>query len=239
MAYAFVQKVNNAANAPTLAIAPSAGNLLLVCSQTSTGAGPIASLTDNLSSTYSTALATISPAGSSYNYTFFYLKNVPTGITGITESFSGGSTPGNCSISALEYSGLDPTSPFIGITAGNVQVAPGTTANLITSLTLSLSVVPCALIALCNDEAGNAATAGTGFTSRGAGFNSAGEGLYEDQRFTVNTTPAATYTSATHGATDTFTTFALAFAEPIIVPTAPFTPFRKTQFFVTDTVIQT
>lgn len=209
---AFVQRVNNTANGATVTISPTAANLLIIAIKTSAGGGtPTASLTDNLSDTYSTALATFS--GSSWNITFFYLKNIPSGITTLTATFAGG-TPGNTDISVVEYSGLDTSAPFIGITADNIQVAPGATTDVITSATISLTNVPAMLIGFSIDNPNNGTpTAGTGFTGHGSGGTSAGAATWEDKRFTSNTTPAATFTSATHG-TDTFDTFALAFSEP-------------------------
>jgi hypothetical protein len=230
----FVQRQNNTANGLTVTISPTAGNLLVIGMKTSVGGGtPTASLPDNSSTVYTVALASISPAGSSWWYSFFYLKNIPAGITTLTASFAGGA-PGNLDISVLEYSGLDTSSPFIGITADNVQVGPGTAANAITSATISLTNVPAVLIGYCVDEPNNInPSIGTSFTTRGT----AGPGvLWEDQRFTSNTTPAATFTAASSG-TDTFSTFALAFAEP---PSGIFTPTSGAGIFAgkNATVIQ-
>lgn len=210
MPAAFVQRVNNVANAATIAISPTAGNTLIIAMQTGAGGGaPIASLTDNLSNTYSVASASSSPGTAQWWYSFFYLKNIPAGITGLTASFVGG-TPGNCVMSALEYSGLDLTAPFIGCTADNIQATPGIVTDAITSATLSLTTVPAILIGYSADEPNNGTpSSGTGFTSRG----SAGAGiLWEDQRFTSNTSPAATFSTASHG-TDQHSTFALGFIE--------------------------
>jgi hypothetical protein len=211
-AYAFIKVAANTANAATVSFLPTnPGDLLVVDVQTSSGGGtPTASIADDQSSSWSTAIATVNATGGFWQ-TRFYLVNCSGAITLLTLTFAGG-TPGTTNIEVLEYSGIATVTPHIVSNTPNVQVNPGTTTDIITSGNVNVTAQPALLLGWSFDPSGNAIAVGTGFTSRASSSSVATR--WEDKRVTATGNAAATFTSATHGGTDTFVTIVSAFAEP-------------------------
>lgn len=212
MAGAYVKTVYNVANSNVVSFSPTnAGDWLVVDVDTSTGAGtPTASIADNNTSSYQTMIVSSNYSGGFW-HTVFYLENCSASITTITLTFSGG-TPGTCSISVSEFSGLATSSSVLANTALAVQGAPGAGVDAITTATLNFSTVPGLLISKSFDFAGgNGFAAGTGFTSD----STTGIGdVWEHRRLTAtNAAIAGTYTTASHG-TDSFVSWAAAVLEP-------------------------
>lgn len=213
-AYAFVNCANNGGSGNTVSYSPTAGNLIVVLSGSSPGSGsPTASIADNKSDAYSTALATTSFDSGSAFVTVFYLPNVPSGITTLTLTYSGG-TPGTTDILVCEYSGLATSSPLIVASGLNALNAPGTGTNAVISSTINVTSQPAALIGLSYDEylnhMGSAGTSPLTFTARYGTASS--DGLFiEDARLTSTGNTHTASTAAT-GA-DYYGVVALAFAE--------------------------
>jgi hypothetical protein len=224
MAGAFVKRTNNSANGNTITFTPTNnGDWLVVDVYSSAGGGtPTASISDNNSSSWQTLLATNQFVSGQWK-TVFYLENCSTAITLITLTFNGG-TPGTCLLSVAEFSGLATSSSILAHTGFNSQVTPGTANDAITSGNLNFSSTPGLLIGGCLDYGGgNSMSSGTGFTSDGTMGNSAG--LWEHERLTSNNSAvAATFSSATHGAADSYVTWAVAVLEPTSGGSASVTP---------------
>jgi hypothetical protein len=228
---AFVQVARNTANALFVNISPTAGNLLVFSSATSSGGGTptLTSLqamsgtggTGSVLASFTISLATTIP--NNYYVTGAYLPNLPAGTASILANFNG-LTPGEIYIQVSEYSGIATTSPLI-VATRQFQTTPGTTANALSSGTASVSSIPAFLVGASFDENGNAGdiVAGTSFTLRGT--NTAQFSL-EDRRETGATgSYAATATAPTNGALDKYDTNLMAFAE------AAGTPTPKSGFF--------
>lgn len=212
MAYSYVKTGLNSGNAATVTFSPTnVGDLLIVGSATSAGGGsPTASITDNLSDTWSTALATHVDSSTGQFISCFFLPNCPAGITTITLTFSGG-TPGTTDIFCTEYSGIATTSPLNAGPGANYQTNPGTGANAVTSASITVSQQPALLFGCFYDSNFPTMTAGTGFTRRqSSGSNG---WMTEDQRLTATGSYAATATDPA-GASAWTTSIALAFLEP-------------------------
>jgi hypothetical protein len=211
MAYAYVKDGANASNGNTITFSPTnSGDLLVVCISTSAGGGsPTVTFTDNLSDTWSTAQATVNDGNGAY-HSIFYLLNCPAGITTLTATFNGG-TPGTCNMVVAEYSGL---ASYIGVATKNTQASPGTGTNAITSNNVNVSTQPALLLGYTYDiNQNNVSAAGTSplaFTLRYGASQNTGQ-AFEDARVTATGNALANFTTI-HG-TDTFTTFAVAFAE--------------------------
>ena len=214
MAYAFVGSATNSANGNTVTYSPTAGHLVVVMVGSSGGGGnPTVTVSDNKSSSYSTAKATAGIGATGYFQSAFYLANAPSGITTITCTFNGG-TPGQTNILVAEYSGIATTTPLIVASAINAQASPGTGANAVISPTVNVTSQPAALLGFSYDVNQNhQASAGTSpltFTARyGTASN---DGLFlEDARVTAT---GNTNTASTAGTgTDSFGTIAMAFSE--------------------------
>lgn len=213
MAYAFVKKTENSANSNATTITATGGNTLIWVARTSAGAGNpvVTGVTDSGSETWTQAIATFNGAAGSGTdwYTVFYMPNIASGLTSVTGTFTGG-PPGSCNIVVIEYSGLATTTPFI-VGAHNQQAAPGTTANAITSGTATnVTTVPALILGVVGNNGNGDTVAGTGYTIRGT---VTGNYAIEDARATSSGNQQVTFTAATHGGTDDYTTFLLAFAE--------------------------
>lgn len=211
MAYAFVQAVKNSANSNVLSITPTAGNLLLLLSRTSSGGGTptVTGMVTNNSTALSSRIATFENLVGRW-CTIFELVNVPSGVTSVTVTYNGG-TPGTTLLLGVEYSGLATTTPFIAANSGNYQAAPGTTANAITSGAVNVTSQPALVLGAVMTWSGNSdATAGTGYTNR---FSADNDFLIMDKRITATGNNTVTATAASHGGTDAYETFLLAYAE--------------------------
>ena len=212
--YAYVKNGLNSANSATITFSPTnTGDLLVLWSRTSAGGGTptITSVVDNNSVSWTIGLASAAYGSGSANWvTMVYLPNCESGITSVTVTYNGGA-PGALNLLIAEYSGIATTSPLIGVTSGNAQAAPGTTANAITSTGLSVaSGVPAMIMGLVCVGGDGDTVAGTGYTGR---LLSNSTWLFEDLRATTTGTQTATATAATHGGTDSYITFTAAFKE--------------------------
>ena len=206
--YSFHVAANNVPNGNTVTISPSAGDLIVVYSTTSSGGGsPTVTFSDNAGGTWVNTNINNAITNSWCN-AIGYCLNCPAGITTITCTYNGG-TPGNCEIRAVAYSGIS-SATYIGVTAINTQATPGTGSNLIVSAALNVTSQPALFIGIDhNTNSNGGGSAGTGFTARGTQLN----GTYiEDQEVTSTGNATATFTS-TRGALDTFATWAIAFYE--------------------------
>lgn len=209
MSYAFDVAANNVSNANTISIAPAAGDVIVVFSETSSGGGsPTFTVADNVGGD-SWVVPFSGQLQTTWYYSVAYLLNCPAGITTLTATFNGG-TPGNTNMRAVAYSGV--SGSYIGITSANFQTAPGSGANAITSNALNVTAQPSLLIGLCHDVAENGGfTAGSSplaFTLRGTLLN----GLaIEDTRVTATGNASATFTNS--HASDNMVSWALAFSE--------------------------
>jgi hypothetical protein len=234
MAYAYVQKGGGTfTQTVTWSQATAAGNTLVLCFvwPNQNGNEYVSSLAGNVNTSQSgwkSAVGTINTVGSriatssgnaAFSYcTLLYLPGSSNAggdtTTTVTVSGYGG---GNIFMGALEYSGLNSTSPFVNYSL-NAQSDPGTGTNAITSNNVNVSTTPAALVGFCYSllQAGGSITGGTGFTFRG-GLDAADSPNYyilgEDQRITSSGNVAATFTDGTFGATDTTLGIGLAFAE--------------------------
>lgn len=211
MAYAFVAATAPAGDSNVITIpSTTAGNMLVLLSRTSAGGGApdITGVVDNASSA-GWAVAQARYVANSAHNAVWYCKNVNSGATSVTVTYSGG-TPGTCKLAVLEYSGLDTTAPFIAVIHAE-QTDPGTGTDAVSSGNYNLTTVPALVMgySVLLDNSSITSTAGTGFTER-VGTNEFW--MVEDKRNTSTGNTAATATTAT--STFDFTTMLLAFAEP-------------------------
>ena len=214
MAYTFVNS-GGAENTNVTTYSPTAGNLIVLMSSTSSGAGNpnITSWQTNGAANLAIPIASISNSG--LWYTVGYLENCPAGVTSITATYNGG-TPGTVTQVLVEYSGIATSGSLIATTpAANLQTAPGTGANAIVSGTQNV-ILPGAgalILGLHTNSEGHSMTAGTGYTSRIV-VNANFAGIIQDLRATSNGNQTAT-TQVGLGGTLQFTSAILAFSEPL------------------------
>lgn len=217
MPYAYVGQGHSSTNAVTYS--PTAGNLLVVFSATSIGGGnPTFTVSDGSSDTWASAVSAAQLSGTGLYLGIAYTLSVGSGVTTVTLTYNGGS-PGQVDVWAIEYSGAGAS--FFGVSAGNSQATPGTGTNVLTSNALNVtSGVPALILGLIDDDtrAANTMAAGTGYTARGSPAGTSTSLLIEDLRATSTGNQTATGTDATHGGTDTYGSFVLAFAEPATGP---------------------
>lgn len=219
--YTYVKNGQNSANSNSITFSPTnTGDLLVLWSRTSAGGGTptLTSVVDNNSVGWTLGLATATYGSGSENYvSMYYRPNCEAGITSVTCTYNGG-TPGGTDILIAEYSGIALTSPLIGVTSGNAQASPGTTANAITSTGLSVaSGLPALIMGLVANGGDGDTVAGTGYTAR---LLSNDTWFFEDLRATSAGTQTATATAPTHGGTDDYISFVAAFSEAGAGPTA-------------------
>jgi len=209
-AVAYVQRAQGV-NTGYVNITPTANNLVCVASTTSAGGGsPTASF-----AFYSTAggagtnlgslTVTMATANDGTYYVTGACGKAPSGVASVLATYAGG-LPGEALLEAVELSGQDGTSPFL--TGGmNQQSAPGTTANAITSGSVSVSSAAY-ILGICTNTSGDSDTiAGTGFTLRGT---TTANFAVEDQTQASSGSYATTFTAPTHGASDYYHTFMFA-----------------------------
>jgi hypothetical protein len=228
MAYAYVSGASNVTNGNSVSYAPTAGNLVVIYSSTSSGGGsPTFTTTDNLATSYTQALAAAT-FGSSGWYGARYLENVPAGITTFTNTYNGG-TPGNCAIRVVEYSGIATSASLLGPPPTPLlQTTAGTGTDAVTSNLQNVTTVPALILGFTFDEQGLSFSAGTGQTLRGGILSFSGGNLgVQDKRATVTGNQVITATT-THG-TDSFVSMMLTFLEPSGGGTGPPAPmyYRK------------
>ena len=215
MAFAFVNQGSNTATgtASTITIVgytPVAGNHLTVVVQ-SVNTGGNHFLNDAIN-VYSEVGSNVS--STLFTYSIWESNNVSGNTVTLTSSASGANMRG---IYVREDSGLGNPAFIAASATTNIRVAPGTGANGISSnaITIGAGNVPCALMGFCVNE-GNASvqTAGTGFTGRTAVWTGATKALVsEDQRITVASTPAVTYTAFAGAGGLTYAVMTVAFTE--------------------------
>ena len=208
--YVFNSAASNALNVGTITVSPPTGSLIIVSSATSAGGGtPTVTFSDNSTSTWVNASNNVVLSG--IHYSVGYCLAALAGVTTITATYNGG-LPGTVELAAIIYTGM--TSPsFVAISAPNVQVSPGATANAVTAAALACGAVNALLLGISIDvtASNSGLSAGTGFTSRynnGNNLNTA----FEDPNAEVTGSQTATWTATTHG-TDTYGSIAIAFAD--------------------------
>jgi hypothetical protein len=212
MSYTYHTSANNTANANTITISPTVGDVIVVISVTTSGGGtPTMTVADGHSGVWTTTTVNGTLNGAGYYTSIAYCLSAPAGVTTLTVTFNGG-TPGNCDMAATCYSGLNAPS-FIGIVADNYQNAPGTGTNAIVSTSFNVGITPALFVGITTNGSGNGgATAGTGFTLRVNNATSLAIST-EDVNAEVTGSQIATFTNTTHGGTDQFDTYAIAFAD--------------------------
>lgn len=165
----------------------TAGSLLLTCINADAG---ISSVTDTLGNTY--AAATNLTDGSTYALAMFYTISASSGANTVTANFTG--SVGYAHHILGEWSGVASSSPLDQST-GQVQAAPGTGSNAVTSGNITTTVNGDLLVGCSNSDpyVSGQLTAGTGFTIRQLLF---GDHPMEDSVQATAGTTAATFTSS-------------------------------------------
>lgn len=202
----WVQSVESMGGVVAVSFSPTQGSLIIGTSCTSIGAGaPTASITDNLSDSWTTLIATTTDAINQH-ISAFALSNCPSGITTVTFSYNGGN-PGQIFISLTEISGAATVSPVtVHIEQG--QANPGTGTDAISSGTASTSGY---ILGVTVGSTGHPISAGTGYTQRFSGASA--QTLIEDVTQGSSGTYAATFTSP-NGGTTSYSTFMFAISPP-------------------------
>lgn len=220
MAYAFVQQnsADNAAAAATITVAltPTAGNLLVFCVAGDSADTTSIALSDNLGShnTFS-QIGTDLVTASAQRCGWYFAANCQGGATTFTATFS--TSTRFRTIYVAEYSGLT-ASPFLNGTRAEA-VNPGSGADGINSGNANATSQPAMVWGFGIDiDGGTTPTAGTGFTSRTGVWSSATcLGRPEDKRITTTGNVAATFTATT--GTDDHAAGVGIFAEAAATPT--------------------
>lgn len=211
--YAFVNYAKNASNSNTITVSLTTGNLGVLVSSTSSGAGTptVTQVQDNTGANWTAAISTYQPAGYPGGwFSVFYKENLPAGVTSVTVTYNGG-TPGTCGLTVVQYSGIATSSSFISA-ASQGQVSPGTGTDAISSGATTISAVPALVLGIVQNAGNSDTVAGTGFTGRTAPDN---DWFVEDKRATSTGSQTATATAATHGGGDTYFTVVAGFKEAV------------------------
>jgi hypothetical protein len=141
--------------AATFNSAQTAGNLNVVIIGWDSATGTISSVVDTAGNTYQVAAPLT--RGTNLSQAIYYAKNISGGTPTVTVTFSGATSFPDLRI--MEYSGLDPVSPYDSSAFGIGLNNPSSTANLTTSYATSLLV--------SGGTTANAYTvAGSGYTLR-------------------------------------------------------------------------
>jgi hypothetical protein len=183
-----------------------------------------------------TYVQAVTPKGISGNNVneLWYVQSSVGGSTTITANFSPVSA--YVGIHVEEFSGLG---SYIGA-VGNYQASPGTGTAAVTSTAFSVTPAPAMFWGWGQDINGNAYVSATAMwtNTRNTVFNTGGLTNVNVAWAcdTLISSPASTAATFTLSTNDPTTAFAIAFQ--VSVAPAPYTPFTQTQFFVTDTVIQ-
>lgn len=164
----------------------TAGNLLVVCIANANGQA-VTGISGN-SNTYTSAGTPKTDA--TCTLTTYYVTSANSGNTTVTVTWA--SDPSFGAIRIHEYSATDTSAPLDKY-ATNAQFNPGTSANAITSTSVTTTTDGQVIFGATFDAGGNGGTetAGTGFTGRG----SSGEMTSEDQIQSAAGAVAATFTS--------------------------------------------
>lgn len=201
----------NSANANTVTIAPAAGSVITIVSKTSSGAGTptVTGIVTNGSVALDQRVATYQDATTLEWFTVFDLKNCPSGVTSLTVTYNGG-TPGTVYLVVTETTGADTTAPFV-VVQHNHQSSPGLTSNAITSgTTTTIGTLPALILGIvANNNSDGDTVAGTGY---GTAIMANNDWCVFAKRATTSP-QQVTATAATHGNTDEYTTFLIAYAE--------------------------
>lgn len=158
--------------------------------------------------------------------------------TALTVTATWASAKAYCAAWTKEITGVT-TSPF-QTAAGQDQASPGTGTGVISSGNVTPTSQPCLLSALSWDDGGGATSVVAGSLTSGisgwllTGGGGAATTISASQHLTSTAPIAATFTNTTDGGTRRFITIAAVYTEASVV----YTPFSRTQFFVTDQVIQ-
>jgi hypothetical protein len=193
----------------------------------------ITNVTDNASQAYTFIGSYTDTATASFYALFLLPSNASATQLVVTATISASCSDRN--IHVQEASGTNGGSPDTYNLPVHI-VDPGTAANAI-SIALTTTGASALVLGMVSAITGaGAITAGTGFTSSvswgaGAGFT---HSLFESKVLSAAGSNPCTFTDATDGATSTY----LGGAIVLDSASSPFTPFTKTQFFVTDTIVQ-
>lgn len=209
----FVQGASNASNANTVSISPTAGNLLALVSQTSSGGGSptFVSIQTNGGANFAVANAATQDSNALW-HGCAYLKNCPSGVTTITVTYNGG-TPGTCRLAVVEYSGLDTASPLVCTPSLNFQTAPGTGTDAVTTSSTAITAQPTMVLGIHYSDSQDNIVAGTGESND---FLSADNMRYASKRVTSVASFVSTATFVSIGSGFAASHF-LAFQEPASV----------------------
>ena len=212
-AVAFVKCAENAGTTNSVSFTPTnTGDMLLAFSATSAGGGsPTATASDNLSDTWTSVQATVH-SGALY-MTEYVLPNNPAGITTVTFTYNGG-TPGQADLAVCEVSGAATSSPVSAHIAQG-QSDPGTATNAITS---GLTTASGYIFGMEVPGAPHSTlVSGTGYTQRFQGGTLGTTA--EDVTQATSASYAATFTDATNGATNSYSTFMTAISAASVTVT--------------------
>lgn len=212
MPYAYVNSTEGSGSL-VLSITPTAGNLLIWVSNTSGGAGDgtITGVQDSTSAAWTQGFATYQEPNGNLFRTCFYKENCAAGITSVTATIDGVTTPGTCDLAVIQYSGIATSAALITQVKAD-QNTPGTTANALSSGATSVTVSgAAAVVGIVWNSGGSDTTAGTGYTSRLTGSD---KYFVEDKRITSTGSNTVTATAPTRGGIDFYTTLLIAFNEP-------------------------
>jgi hypothetical protein len=189
----------------TFSSAVTSGNTVVGGVSWGTANNDLTSVTDDKGNTYN-IVRTVSDSGNGQTQATFYLANITNAPTVITANFT--NTPAYRAITATELSGVA-TTPLDGQT-GQLQSAPGTGTDAITSLTITPTQNGDYIYGVTFDTSThNIPSAGTNFTSLASVGDGAttqsglSEGLVQGTAASI----AATFT----GANDNYASFVLAF----------------------------
>lgn len=207
MSYAYINSGNGTFGTTVTYSMASAANFLIIGIEWNSTAGFVSAATTNNGSQLKPCLGAYgaSSAGTAWSAAsgiLFYYYYTPGQDASAPTSFSftgSAGIPGGSAYSIAEYSGLSTSSTLIPTAVSpNIQAAPGTGTNTITSSSQSVGTVPALLVSLVtNTIGGSAYTAGTSpiaFTKR---LDPAGNTIaIEDARLTSSGSVSATWGTA-------------------------------------------
>jgi len=202
---------NNTGSGTTVAITVtvSAGSTLVVWVTWDDTATKSCSVADPTNGSYTSGPVNNDTAASQCLQRF-YRQNVVAGSTTITATF--GATTDFRGIGVAEVTGAVTTGGADG-SSGNIQAAPGTGTDAITTASMTNAAQPALIVACSMDVTGSAVpAAGTGFTSNGS--NASLLWRVESKRLTTtSSTQAATFTAGAGGGSDGYITAGFIFDE--------------------------
>lgn len=199
----------------------TAGNLICGYVKFGTATTVFNNITDTRGNTYVMVDSITGSAGGANTMKTFYARNISGGANSVTCNFTG-ATGVFPRIMVVELSGCDTTASVVNAHEANSQTTPGTGVGAITSAgTASTTVANCGLIAFAqdyNNTAGTSSLVETG-TFSGVATGATPPNNFDVSRAAFKVLAAAgaahgTFTDATNGALDTYSTMLLAFQPP-------------------------